>query len=469
MLTKENIALTAHLMRRAGFGAPRAEVEALAEQSYEDLVEMLLDPQGQPDADLEMLYRYHPGAERSLSLPTGQINWLWRMVTTERPLQEKMALFWHHVFATGDSKVENAYQMLAQVQIFRDHGMGNYRDLLVQLARDPAMLYWLDQNENHKRSPNENWGRELLELFSMGTSNYTEKDVFECSRAFTGWTMGAKIHHLLWGPHLWPFEFHAEDHDTGSKNFLGHEGRYNGEDVIDIIVRQPACHRFIMRHLYNFFVADEPQVPAWPIEPPGNPEAIREMGAVFVESDYEMTPVLRYIFNSDFFKDARYQKVRNPAEVVAGTLRLTGDLNSPDPRWGALGNQTGFMGQALLNPPSVEGWHTGREWINSGALINRVNFMADQMSNVELPGVRDIVDRVAASNGRGMTPEHLVDECLELLGPLEVKEKTREELVEQAAAAGPIDLASDTGYDEFKDRVGEVMALIAGTREYQFG
>ena len=224
-----------------------------------------------------------------------------------------------------------------------------------------------------------------------------------------------------------------------------------------------------MRHLYNFFVADEPQVPAWPIEPPNDPDAIREMCAVFVESGYEMRPVLRYVFNSGFFKEARYRKVRNPAEVVAGTLRLTGDLNSPDPRWGDLGNQTNYMGQALLDPPSVEGWHTGREWINSGALINRVNFMADQMRNVELPGVRDIVDRVAASNGRAMTPEHLVDECLELLGPLEVKEKTREELVEQAAAAGPIDMGSDAGYEEFRGRVGEVMALIAGTREYQFG
>ena len=157
MATREDIALTAHLMRRAGFGESPAEIESLAEHSYEDLVETLLDPQCQPDADLDLLYRYHPGAERSLSLPPGQLNWLWRMVTTRRPLQEKMALFWHHVFATGDSKVENAYQMLEQVQIFRDHGMGNYRDLLVHLARDPAMLYWLDQNENHKRSPNENW------------------------------------------------------------------------------------------------------------------------------------------------------------------------------------------------------------------------------------------------------------------------------------------------------------------------
>ncbi len=469
MASRENIALMAHLMRRAGFGARRGEIEELAERSYEDVLELLLNPQGQPDADMDTLYRYHPMAERSLSVPAGQINWLYRMVTTERPLQEKMALFWHHVFATGDSKVESAYQMLKQVQLFREFGMGNYRDLLVRLARDPAMLYWLDQNENHKRSPNENWGRELLELFSMGTSNYTEKDVFECSRAFTGWTMGVKVHPLLWGPHLWPFEFHPEDHDTEVKSFLGHEGRFDGEDVIDVIVRQPACHRFIMRHLYNFFVADEPQVPAWPIEPPRDPGAIRELCEVFVESDYEMTPVLRFLFNSSFFREAQYQKVRNPAEVVAGTLRLTGDMNAPDPRWGDLGNQTGYMGQSLLDPPSVEGWHTGKEWINSGALINRVNFMADQVRNADLPGVRDIVERVAASNGHGMTPEHLVDECLDLLGPLEVKDETRVELVEQASAAGPVELGTQTGYEDFRNRVGEVMALIAGTREYQFG
>ena len=220
------------------------------------------------------------------------------MVNTERPLEEKIGLFWHQVFATGDNKVESAYEIKEQIAMFREHGLGNYRDLLVRLAQNPTMLYWLDNQENHKRAPNENWGRELMELFSMGIGNYTEKDVFEASRAFTGWAFDTKIHWLLWGPHLWNYEFHPEDHDGAEKDYLGHTGKFDGFDVIDIIVRQPACHVFIARHLYNFFVADEPQVPAWPIEPPRNPEAIRTICESFVKNDYEIKPVLRTIFTS---------------------------------------------------------------------------------------------------------------------------------------------------------------------------
>tara|TARA_B100001123_G_scaffold4549_3_gene5973 strand:+ start:2527 stop:3936 length:1410 start_codon:yes stop_codon:yes gene_type:complete len=469
MSSTEKIALMSHLMRRAGFGAPRAEIEKLAELDYESVVESMLVPRDDSEVDLATLYRYHPASERTQNIGASQLNWLYRMVTTTNPLREKMTLFWHHVFATGDSKVECSYQMLEQIELFRNGGMGSYRDLLLDLAKDPAMLYWLDQNENHKRAPNENFGREILELFSMGTSNYTEKDVFECSRAFTGWSMGVKIHHLLWGPHLWPFEFHPEDHDTGQKSFLGNIGQFNGEEIIDIIVEQPACHRFIMRHLYNFFVADEPQVPAWPIEPPRDPKAIEAMCEVFVSSGYDMTSVLRYLFNAEFFKNSQYQKVRNPAEVIVGTLLMTGDMLGPDPRWGELGKETGYMGQALLDPPSVEGWHTGKEWINSGALINRVNFMADRVSDLDLPGVKDLVNRIASSNGKTMTPEHLVNGCLDMVGPMAVEEDTRKELVSLAETGGSMDLSTEAGYQDFSNRVTEVFGMIAGTREYQFG
>ena len=466
MSSREDIALMAHLMRRAGFGATRDELERLVDQGYERTVEELLSPEEHAGADENMLYRHYPGAENPAQHFTGgRAHWLYHMLNTQRPLQEKVALFWHHVFATGNSKVDNCDNMLIQIQMFRDYGMGNYRELLIQLARNPAMIFWLDNNENHKREPNENWGRELLELFSLGVGNYTERDVFECSRAFTGWTIAAKIPRYPYGRFPWEFEYRPEDHDSTEKTFLGHKGRFNGEDIIDIIVQQPACAKFVTRHLYNFFVADEPQVPAWNIESPRDPEAIKALSEVFVESGYEIKPVLRVLFNSDYFKEAAYQKVKSPVEVVVGTLRLTQDMLGVDPRLEAMGAEPGYMGQDMLDPPSVEGWHTGREWINSGALVGRINFVAARVSDTGLPGVQSIIKRVAADD-KTITPGALVDRCLDQMGPIEVSEITRRELLAQAESDGPVSTESETAVSR---RVGEMLSLIAATREYQFG
>ncbi len=470
MVNKQDIALMAHLLRRAGFDATRAEIEKRAERGYDETVEWLLNPDDQPVVDEHLLYRYHPDAERPPKTNHASVDWLYRMVNTERPLEEKIALFWHQVFATGENKVESAYEIKDQISMFREHGMGNYRDLLVRLAQNPTMLYWLDNQENHKRAPNENWGRELMELFAMGIGNYTEKDVFEASRAFTGWGFDTKVHWLLWGPHLWNYEFHPEDHDGTEKHYLGHVGKFDGFDVIDIIAQQPACHVFIARHLYNFFVEDEPQVPAWPIEPPRNPEAIRTICDVFAKNNYEIKPVLKTIFTSDFFKEAMHKHVRNPAEVVAGTLKITSALSEPHPDWEEVAFEPQFMGQSLLDPPSVEGWHTGHEWINSGALVRRVNFMADKFSDTSLPGVQDIIRRVASSNGVAMTSGQLVDHCLELMGSLQVKDTTHQELVDYVKGeGGTVSWNTDEGFARASRVTGQVLALIAGTREYQFG
>ena len=470
MSNREDIALMAHLMRRAGFGATRDELERLVEQGYEETVEQLIDP---PEdvlrADQEILFRYIPSTETGGPNPMpGAAQWLYHMINTERPLEEKMSLFWHHIFATGNSKVDNDNHLTAQTHLFRNHGMGNYRDMLVMVAQNPAMIFWLDNNENHKRAPNENWGRELLELFSLGVGHYTETDVFECARAFTGWTIGAKIprnpHHRF----SWHFEFRPEEHDYGQKTFLGRTGNFDGEDIIDIILEQPACPRFIARHLYNFFVADEPQVPAWSVEPPRNPEAVDLLAETFVESGYEIRPVLRTMFNSEFFKESMYQKVKSPVEVVVGTLKMTGDLQGPDPRLLAMGQEPAYMGQSLHDPPSVEGWHTGREWINSGSVVKRINFVVDRVSDTELPGVRDIVGRVA-SDDHAMTPAALVDRCLEFMGPVEVSEQTRQELVSHAEDEGPVSWATDEDYATSTQRVSDMLSLIAATTEYQFG
>ena len=470
MSSREDIALMAHLMRRTGFGATRNELERLAEQGYEETVEQLVAPPDDiPRADEEMLFRYIPSTETGGPNPTpGAAQWLYHMINTQRPLEEKMALFWHHIFATGNSKVDNDNHLTAQTHLFRDHGMGNYRDLLIRVAQNPAMIFWLDNNENHKRAPNENWGRELLELFSLGVGHYTETDVFECARAFTGWTIGAKIprnpHHRF----SWHFEFRPEEHDYGQKTFLGHTGNLDGEDIIDIILEQPACPRFIARHLYNFFVADEPQVPAWSVEPPRDPEAIELLTKTFVESGYEIRPVLRTMFNSDFFKESMYQKVKSPVEVVVGTLKMTGDLQGPDPRLLAMGQEPAYMGQSLHDPPSVEGWHTGREWINSGSVVKRINFVVDRVSDTGLPGVRSIVGRVA-SGDQAMTPAALVDRCLEFMGPVEVSEQTRQELISHAEDEGPVSWANDEDHATSTQRVGDMLSLIAATTEYQFG
>ena len=466
MPNKEDLALMAHLMRRAGFGANREELEARCETGYEATVEELINPgENSPPADPHEILRYHPGTLLPGGQPPmGNVDWMFHLLNTKQPLREKTALFWHHVFATGNSKVDNYDQLLRQIELFRERGTGNYRDLLIDLAKNPAMIFWLDQNENHKDAVNENWGRELLELFTLGVGNYTEVDVRESSRAFTGWTFAYKIPRLPYGRHAWDFEYRPEDHDNAEKTFLGHTGNLNGENIIDIILEQPACHQFICRHLYNFFVADEVQVPAWQITPPRDPKAIDTMAASFKDSGFEMKAVLRTMFNSDFFKDeaVRFAHVKSPAEVVVGTLKLVGGNNFPVPGFSDLAMQPTYMGQDLLNPPSVEGWHTGEEWVNSGSLMARINFAADRLADTSLPGVQDIIGRLRASGD--LTPEKLVDSCLDLTGPLTVDEGTRGELITQASNGGTLQWSSP----DAESRVSAMLQLIASTREFQF-
>src|SRR5579863_991840 len=467
MPKQDDIALMAHLMRRAGFGATRDELEARVAKGYDATVEELLHPESQPAVDPYTLLRHQPAALLPGGQPPmGNVNYMYYLVNTQRPLQEKMALFWHSVFATGNSKVDNYDQLLEQIDLFRKHGMGNYRDLLLKVAKNPTMLFWLDNNQNHGTAVNENWGRELLELFSLGAGNYTEVDVRECSRAFTGWTFETKIPRLPYGRFPWKFQYRAEDHDDGLKTFLGHTGNFNGEDIIDIVVSQPACAKFICRHLYNFFVADEPQVPAWPIEPPKDQAAMDMLIGAFRDSKFDMTAVLRVMLNSDFFKNARFQHVKSPAEVVVSTLRFVGGYEIPKPGYGELSMNTAYMGQDLLNPPSVEGWHTGKEWINSGSLMARINFMAEKIGDTSAPGVRGIINRLKAKGT--LTPEQLVDGCLDYLGPVQVNPDTKQELAAQAKEWGQISWDSKANAKQADTRTSQMLQLIVATREYQF-
>ncbi len=466
MANKQDLAQMAHLMRRAGFGATREELEQYVAKGYDATVEELINPpDDMPAGDMIGLLRYMPNCLLPGGVPQpGQYNWMYNMITTKRPLEEKVALFWHQVFATGNSKVDNCDQMLEQLVMFRKFGMGNYREMLLELSKNPAMLYWLDNNENHRDAVNENWGRELLELFSMGVSNYTEVDVREASRAFTGWTIAPKLPRQPFGRFPWAFEYLGEDHDDGEKTVLGHTGNLNGEDIIDIIVKEPATARFICRHLYSFFVADEVQVPAWTIQDARDEDALEMMINAFEESGYEIKAVLRTMFNSDFFKNARYSKIKSPAEVVASTLKMVGSYQRPEPTIPDIGPEATYMGQSLLDPPSVEGWYTGQEWINSGSLLARINFVADRVANTSLPGIQTIIDRI---KGDGVnTPEELVGASLEYMGFLEVGDETMSQLLDHAKSDGNMNWGDEAAAGT---RIGEMLALVGATTEYQFG
>ena len=470
-MSNQDFALLAHLMRRAGFGATRDELEAYAAQGYTATVDEVLnpgDPEVMPD---DIIRRYHVDQSELRQLDGAGANWLYRMITTKCPLEEKIALFWHSLFATGYSKLNQARALLNQIDMFRNHGLGRFDNLLVELSKDPAMLLWLDNTDNHNGAINENYGRELLELFSMGIGNYTEEDIKECSRAFTGWTLGNAEYMAvragkdsIW-PYsriAWHFQFRDWDHDEGEKTFLGETGNFNGEDIIEIIARQQATARFVCTRLFQFFAADKVDSE--------DEQVVEDMMKSYFDSGYEIRAVLRTLFLSDYFRSekAHYARVKGPVELLVGAIRQAGSYRSPTLGVHQLAYQGFYMGQGLLQPPSVEGWHEGMEWIDSGSLVERVNFVAQELSSLDKPGVRSIIDRLAAENGGVLTPEQLVDQCLDLLGPVAVENDTRAALVDFAAAGGgALNLSGHQAGDAAEQRVSNVLRIIASTREYQ--
>ena len=466
-MANPDIELMAHLMRRAGFGATYEELEEYAAKGYEATVDELLSPMEQPDLEMDILERYFVDWKEMNALEVNQAYLTYRMINTKRPLQEKMTLFWHGIFCVGNSKCEHGRQIQQQLDMFRELGMGSFPKLLLALAVDPAMVFYLDNCMSHKDAINENFGRELLELFAMGVgmdghANYSEDDVKACAQAFTGWTIANAIPRYPYGRFESQFAFNAADHDYSEKTFQGETGNFNGGDIIDIIVKQPSAGRVIARHLYNFFVADEPQIPAWQGTPPRDMDAIKEMEDAYFESDYNLTAMLRVMFNSDWFKSARFEKVKSPAETVAGTMRLVQDFTSPKPGLHPIAMEIRYMGQDLMNPPTVEGWHTGQEWIDSGTLVERINFTADQMGNVALPGVKAIIDRLSSEDIN--EPAAVVDRCLDRGGAYSPPEETRADLVEHISKSGDL----KPGTDSYGGMVAQTLQLIVATQEYQF-
>ena len=463
-----DLALFAHLMRRAGFSATRDELESCVEQGYEATVDELLtpgDPGNMPD---DIIRRYHVDQNELRQLDGAGAYWIYRMITTQNPLEEKIALFWHGLFATGYAKLNQARTLLNQIDMFRSSGLGSFRDLLVDLSKDPAMIIWLDNNENHNGAINENYGRELLELFSMGIGNYSEDDIKDCARAFTGWTLRNQEYMAMraskdsiwpYGRIAWHYQYREDDHDSGNKRFLGEQGDFNGDDIVDIIVRQDATAQFLATRLFQFFAADS-------IDSEGE-SVIEDMIKAYFDSNYEVSSVLRVLFNSEYFKsnNARYARVKGPVESVVGTARMAGSYSEPTLDVHGLWAQAMFMGQGLLAPPTVEGWHEGTEWIDSGSLVERVNFATKEFGDPNKSGVSNIIEKLSQRGNGTFDSEALVDSCLDLIGPIQVEERTREGLIEFAHALGEVNL-KDSGSVE-RQKVADTLSMIASTREYQ--
>ena len=478
-----DVELIAHLMRRAGFGATRDQLDAYAAQGYDATAEELLNPGEEKRMGDDLIRRFHPELSGMMGPNASAQNWLFRMSTTTTPLREKIALFWHGIFATGYPKVIHGKALSDQIRMFRRHGMGSFRTLLVELSKDPAMIIWLDNQDNHKDAINENYGRELLELFSMGVGNYTEQDIKECARSFTGWTIANREYMELrsqrdsdwpYGRISWHFEYHPEDHDDGEKEFLGQRGRFNGEDIVDIICQQRATARFISRHMYSFFVADEPPVPEWANTPPADEQAIEQLSQAYFDSNYDISAMLRVLFNADFFKSRSswYTKVKSPVELVAGVVRLTGEFDRPRREILDRQLQAVYMGQFLNNPPSVEGWHEGTDWLDTGTLVERVNFATQQIGDANKPGVQAMISNIASNAVGAISPERLVEACLDQIGALSVSEDSLRVLVDFAASGGQVVVGagnSDGNSDdeEARRQIAAVLQMVASTQEFQ--
>jgi hypothetical protein len=398
-----NSDFAAHLLERAGFGGTPEEIQALAKMTPAQAIARLVrfegtDVSGLPPFDESGIHdpglepfppsrpavtdlakekgealgiKVKPSGNRRLQpivdeffywlrasvLETNRVSYWWanRMVVSPRPLQEKMALFWHGHFASNEAKVRDYRKLLGQLQLFQKMGTGNFRDLTVAVAQDPAMLSFLDAGVNVKGASNENFAREIMELFTMGVGNYTEKDIREAARAFTGWNFVDT-----------KFVVNKDQHDDGEKTFLGKTGHFDGVDVIDIIMQQPATADYIAGKIYRYFVRQDL-----------SPELQKKLGAQFRQSHYQITPLLETIFLSrDFYSPASVgTQIKGPVELAVSTYRKLGLKSVPGVP--DFNSATGALGQQLFSPPTVAGWAGGQSWITPGLLLERANFARD--------------------------------------------------------------------------------------------
>ena len=476
---KTNPELLAHLLRRAGFGATPREMDLYSQMEYDDIVDSLMDFSEEDVIPDDMINRFHKDQSDFRSANGAGANWVYRMVMTKTPLREKMCLFWHRVFATASTKLITSRPIINQIAMFRKHGVGTFDNLLLELSKDPAMIMWLDNQDNHGSNINENFGREILELFAMGVGNYTEDDIKETARAFTGWRvvnpeyMSIKMRNNTVRPYgyiSWQYEYDEDDHDHGEKTILGETGNWNGEDAVRIICSNKATAEYLARHLYHFFVADELPVPQWPHEGPRDPQAIKVMTDAYFANGHSIEAMLEAIFKSDFFKEesAMYARIKSPAEMDVGAMRLAGPIEIPSQEIYYAQGVCSNMGQGLLRPPSVEGWQGGDEWINTGTYVERINFATRILNDPNKQGIKDILGRIRnVDSNSHVTADDLVNRCLDVLGPISVSIGTEAGLKTYASKFGDLSWDTESKLSEFEDAALAVIRLIVCTQEYQ--
>jgi uncharacterized protein (DUF1800 family) len=355
-----NLKWAGHLYRRAAFGATPHELRDAVKQGYIVTIRRLLD------GDLNTVPAWEKlladlGEKTALQNNAIQLRgwWLYGVLNTPHPLQEKMVLFWHDHFATSIAKVQRPLLMCRQNVLLRRHALRNFGSLLLEISRDPAMLYWLDSNSNVKGRPNENYARELFELFSLGVGNYSEADIREAARAFTGWAVNGDA-----------YEFDDTLHDSGPKTVLGQRGSWNGDDIVRIVLEQPVAARFLVRKFYRYFITENASPPDSLLQP---------LAEAFRKSDYDIASVIRIMLSSQhFFSAYAYrQRIKDPVEFAVGALRAAWDTSTDDSASiapGMLVSSLEVMGQELFAPPNVKGWPGGRSWLNTATVLARHNY-----------------------------------------------------------------------------------------------
>lgn len=375
----------AHLLRRFGLGASEAEIDYYGREGWLGAVDKLLDYKSRPDA-LDMT----PSELAEQALPNGlgkgtkaqfdalQVWWIARMVRTQRPLEEKMTLFWHDHFATSGEKVTDADMMLRQNQILRANATGKFHTLLSSVSKDPAMLFWLDNEFNVKEHPNENFAREVMELFTLGIGNYTEKDIQEAARAFTGWTLatpGQANRKANKNPKNGKlaknqvFDEGLANHDEGIKTILGDKGNFNGDDVLGILCGKPRCAWYITWKLWEFFAYRSPEK-----------ALIDRLAQKFDASGLDIAVLLREIMTApEFYSSRAYRAIyKNPIDFTVATLRQLGFASAEIPDLyrtaRAVKLSAKAMGMDIVFPPDVSGWGGGERWVTTATIVERIKW-----------------------------------------------------------------------------------------------
>jgi uncharacterized protein (DUF1800 family) len=422
----------AHLLRRMGFGGPPDEINSLLARGREGAVDYLLNYDQINHKKIEKKIKKTFKLSRFRSPFDLQRWWIARMIMTERPFQEKMTIFWHNHFATSYLKVVFFF-MYAQNQIFRNHALDRFDTLLLKVSQDAAMLVWLDGITNVVGSPNENFARELQELFTMGVTdvvtgeaNYTEKDVKEIARACTGWAFTVNQS----APHETSFLFIPARHDNGAKQIYGQTANFSGEDVIEIVSARRSTARYLVAQFFQFFV--------YPLTDSFEDKAtIEKFADVYLASDHSIKAVARAIFTSDefFSPRARFALVKSPAEYLVGAIRMLGadyEPGTPSRPDFSLLLRLREMGLELFNPRDVDGWEGGLGWLNTATMLERYNVANGLLTArpVVLPALGAWVGSDKLRALAGATAQQTVERFLTALGPLNVPPEAAQALVE---------------------------------------